>query len=392
HLRGYGLPRVMLVTLAFREDDRPGKVDLGVGVFKDAAGNTPILESVKRAEKVLFEAETTKVYEGPRGNLDFCAGIERLLFGGVAPEGRVTSFTTPGGCGALGLGAGFLRSVRPEATVWMSDPCWPNHPHVFRHAWLQTASYAYGADASGRLDVEAVFEGLNAAQPGDVLLLQGPCHNPTGIDLDLAAWTRLAQLCVEKDLIPFIDIAYHGFAAPLDDDLAGVQAFLETAPEALISYSCSKNFGLYRERAGCLLVLAETSDARDAAQTHLASIARATYSMPPAHGAGIVATILADPTLEALWRSDVDAMRARLTTLRSSFADALRARQASSAGEALMAQNGMFSMLKLKAGAVESLRRMNAIYIPGSGRVNVAGLPESQMDEVAAAIAPHLEI
>lgn len=378
------------IMAAYRADTRQGKVDLGVGVFKTADGHTPILPSVKAAETQLHQAETTKVYEGPQGNPIFGPAIARLVYGenaGALGEGRVTAFAVPGGCGGLGIGIGFLRRLNPEGTLWISAPSWPNHAHVADLAGFKTASYDYQADGAGGVAMNALTASLSGAKAGDTLLIQGPCHNPTGIDFSTEQWSALSALCQERSLFPMIDIAYHGFAYGLDEDLNGVQAFLAEVPEALISYSCSKNFGLYRERAGALLAQGATADLADTARTHIASIARGTYSMPPSHGAGIVATILDDPDLTAQWRSDVDEMRGRLITLRTGFADALEAAGHAGVAEALRHQNGMFSQLPIRSGGHDHLRETHGVYMPGSGRINIAGLPEHRLGDLARQVS-----
>ena len=375
---------------AFREDDRTGKVDLGVGVFKTATGETPILRSVKSAEAALYKAETSKVYEGPQGNAAFGPAVAELAYGAessILKAGRVTAFAAPGGCGSLGLAAGFIRKLNPNAAVWLSAPSWPNHAHICRQFGLTSKDYPYQGDGEGGVIMAPVQAALQSAAIGDAVLIQGPCHNPTGIDFSEAQWLELAAICNEKSLFPIIDIAYHGFARGLDVDLYGVRAFLAEVPEALVSYSCSKNFGLYRERAGALLVLAANADQADTARTHIASIARATYSMPPAHGAGIVAMILADAGLTQMWRDEVDEMRDRLLSLRSGFARALESIGHPSVAKALRDQNGMFSILPIVEGGAPRIREQFGIYMPGSGRINIAGLPEDRLDEVAERIA-----
>jgi len=366
----------------FRADTRPEKVDLGVGVYKDADGKTPIMSAVFAAEHRLHASSDTKVYEGPRGNAEFGAAVERLVYG---ETGGREAFATPGGCGALGLAMGLVRVQKETASVWMSAPSWPNHPHVATAAGLAVRDYPFLRE--GRADVETALAALKDAEPGDALLLQGPCHNPTGADFDLDAWDALAAFAAERGLLPVVDIAYHGLGDGLDADIAGVRRFLAGVPDALVTYSCSKNFGLYRDRSGCLLVQGETPAAVDAAATHAASIARATYSMPPAHGAAIVATILGDDELGADWRRELDEMRARIAGLRAAFADALARHGAEHAGAALAGQKGMFSVLPLPPGGAEVLRAERAIFLHASGRINVAGLPETRIDAVAEAIA-----
>ncbi len=379
------------VMAAYRADTRDDKVDLSVGVYKDATGVTPVLAAVRAAEARLLETQTTKVYEGPRGNVEFCAGVEDLVFGDRRDllGDRVVSFTTPGGCGALFLAIGLGLRAKPDATVFISAPSWPNHNHVAKSLGARVASYPYEAGADGAANIDPILEGLAAAKPGDVLLVQGPCHNPTGIDLTTDGWRKLAAMATEKGLTPVIDVAYHGFGASLDEDLNGVSAFLEQTPNAIVTYSTSKNFGLYRDRNGCVLAQTETAETAAAIASNFADIARASYSMPPAHGAAIVSTILSDPELKAQWIGEVDAIRARLLSLRGAFADALAAHGAEAAAAGVRSQHGMFSQLKLADGAADALRKNNALYFPGSGRLNIAGLPEPDIDRIAALMAPY---
>lgn len=372
---------------AFREDDRAQKLDLGVGVYKDEKGETPVMAAVRAAEKRLAEELRTKTYEGPRGNVEFCAAVEGLLFGAPADAARVASFATPGGCGALSIGMRLGHVAKPGATVWLSDPCWPNHPHVARSIGLKPREYAYLDRATGRADFAAVADGLKEVAPGDVVLIQGPCHNPSGVDLSTEEWKALADLCVKAGALPFIDIAYHGLGEGLDADMQGARAFLDAVPEAIVSYSCSKNFGLYRDRTGCLIVQSETARAREAASTHIASIARADYSMPPAHGQAAVATILTDAALTAQWTEELAGMRSRILELRAALGEALAAEGHETVGAAVTAQKGMFSLLPVDKAGAERLRADHAIYMPGSGRINVAGLDAARISETAKAIA-----
>lgn len=374
---------------AFREDTRPTKLDLGVGVYRTDDGVTPIMKAVRQAETRLAETATTKVYEGPRGNTDFVAAIDKMVFDDEGSDCR-DGFSTPGGCGALSLGMALVRRATPDATVWVSDPTWPNHIAVARAAGLDVASYPYGEPGDTGIDIDRLIAGLKDAKPGDVVLIQGPCHNPTGIDLDEGGWRALGEYCAANDLLPLVDTAYHGFAKSLDEDIAGVREFLDLVPEALVSYSCSKNFGLYRERTGCLLIKAQTPDAAKAAGTHLAEIARASYSMPPAHGQAIVATILGDEALRATWMEELNAMRDRMNSLRASLAEALHPQSNSYDPQVLTAQNGMFSQLPLSKENIDSLREEHGVYIPGSGRINIAGLSADQVGPFAERVSGFL--
>ncbi|MEO0397856.1 MAG: amino acid aminotransferase [Pseudomonadota bacterium] len=385
-------PLLGLMT-AFRADPRADKLDLGVGVYKDANGVTPIMSAVGKAEAALLKATATKAYESPRGNPTYGEEVLKLVFGADidAPSRKTLDvFATPGGCGALGLAAAFLKRLSENARLWISDPSWPNHSAVAKQAGLATGVYAYRRGSDGAPDLAAIKADLSAAQPGDGVIVQGPCHNPTGVDLTTDQWTQLSKLCAEKKLFPIVDVAYQGFGDGLEDDIAGVRAFAKHAPEALITYSCSKNFGLYRDRCGALILKADDADACAAAGTHIAAIARASYSMPPAHGPAIVATILSDPALKAEWETELNAMRERITQLRSTFADALAARQKARAAEAVKREKGMFSLLDLNDGGAARLREAHGVYAPRSGRINVAGLTEKTIDAAAEALATEI--
>lgn len=359
---------------AFRADPRTQKYDLGVGVYKDLAGQTPILSAVRKAEARLLAAQTTKVYEGQRGNTDFCGHIEDFVFGKDHParrEGRTISFAAPGGCGALFQGVSLMRKTGAKR-VWVSKPTWPNHPNVVRSLGLEVMEYAYARE--GQFYRSGMLADLSAAGRGDGVIIQGPCHNPTGIDPAVDDWQALGKLAKEKGLLVMLDVAYHGFAQSLDRDMDGLRTFMDAAGEAMVAYSCSKNFGLYRERTGCFLVLGETPEGIAAATTHVADNGRATWSMPPAHGAGIVAAILGDAGLRLEWENELNAMRVRMKGLRESLSGALVSATGSNALAALKSQNGMFSQLPVTAAQTMDLRDRHGIYMPASGRINIAGL------------------
>lgn len=380
------------LMMAYREDPRSEKFDLGVGVYKNDAGETPVMSAVSRAEARILEVQATKVYEGPRGNTDFCDAIEDFVFGEAAParkEGRTLSFTAPGGCGALFLGTGLMKRMGVEK-VWVSNPTWPNHPNVVRFMGLEVGQYAYVDPDTGTLDLPAMLADLEQAAPGDGVIVQGPCHNPTGIDLSVDDWKRLGAFAKERRLVVMLDVAYHGFARGLDEDIAGVRAFVETAGEALVAYSCSKNFGLYRERAGCFLAVGETADGIAAATTHVAALARASYSMPPAHGAAIVATILGDAGLRAEWEAELTGMRERMISLRRALADELVKRTGSNRLAAIGRQNGMFSQVPVTVEQVTAMREQSGLYMPNSGRMNIAGLNLGDIPKVAEILAGQL--
>lgn len=376
---------------AYRADPREQKFDLGVGVYKDLAGVTPIFSAVKKAEAKLIAAQDTKVYEGQRGNTDFCGHVEDFVFGKGHParaEGRVISFTAPGGCGALFQGISLMRKTGTRR-VWVSRPTWPNHPNVVKSLGLDVKEYNYAV--GGVFSPTSMLDDLLKAEEGDGVIIQGPCHNPTGIDFPVGFWRDLGELVRGKKLAALIDVAYHGFADSLDEDMKGVRAFIAAAGEAMIAYSCSKNFGLYRERTGCFLVIGETTEGIDAAYTHVADNGRATWSMPPAHGAGIVATILGDAALRTEWEAELTAMRSRMKALRTTFSEALVAATGSNELAQLRLQNGMFSQLPVSAAQTAELRDIHGVYMPTSGRINIAGLHPDHIPKLAEILAPYLK-
>lgn len=383
---------------AYKEDSRDNKVDLGVGIYKDDAGQTPVLKAVKAAEEVLLTTENSKAYEGPRGNQLFDNAVEIQLYGensNTRTQGRVVSLASPGGCGALSVAVGFVKRLSKQGVIWVSSPSWPNHAHVVRAMGMETDSYAYeeiatGPDA-GKVNFERIVATLENANAGDGIIIQGPCHNPTGIDLDNAQWEAIARVCIAKSLFPIVDVAYHGFGNSLDEDMLGVRKFLNTVPEALVSYSCSKNFGLYRERTGCLVAQTQSDEHTKITLSHLADIARASYSMPPSHGAAIVATILNTPALNAMWVDELDDMRGRIMSLRAAMATALRSHGKDVAADRILRQKGMFSLMQFEDGAAKKLCDDHAIYLPNSGRINVAGLKLDTIEYVAKCMAPYLK-
>lgn len=379
-------PLLGLIT-SHRDDPRDVKVDLGVGVYREEDGTTPIMKAVQQAELQLASNGQTKSYEGPRGNEHFCESIESLLLAGAREslKPRLASLATPGGCGALYLGIQLAKRAAGHPRVWISDPSWPNHNHLAASSGLETASYGYLDEKQNTLDFTAIVTDLKRAKRGDIVVLQGPCHNPSGVDLTLDEWKTLAYLVLDLGLIPIIDVAYHGLGHGLDQDMDGIRAALSILPEAIITYSCSKNFGLYRERTGCLIILAETEQQAYAATTHAADIARACYSMPPAHGAAIVATILNDAALRATWTDELEFMRQRLKNLRSIFSDALCTACQTPDFKRIGSESGMFSLLPMRSTQAQELAEQYGVYLPGSGRINIAGLTQETTPIVANA-------
>lgn len=376
---------------AFRADTRTQKYDLGVGVYKNDDGQTPIMTAVKRAELLLLETNTTKTYEGPRGNIGFCEKIEKLVLGDAHESlaERMTSVSTPGGCGAIYLSVNLAARLHVESTVWVSNPSWPNHAKIARGFGRSVQSYTYLGAKGDAVDIEAMLKDLEGAKAGDLVIVQGPCHNPTGIDFPPVAWNRLTEFLSSRGLLLLVDIAYHGLGDDLDTDLLAIRKNLVNMPEALIAYSCSKNFGLYRERTGCLIALTPSPKAAAAVFTHLADISRLSYSMPPAHGQAIVNAILGDSGLRKSWEGELSEMRARLSQLRTNFLNPIQdiARQSN----LMSPRRGMFLQLPLSERAVRNLRDEHGIYIPASGRINIAGLAHATTEALGRLIASQLE-
>ncbi|MDX1367091.1 amino acid aminotransferase [Pseudomonas sp.] len=374
---------------AYRSDRNPAKLDLGVGVYKDAQGLTPIPRAVKLAEQRLVDSETTKSYIGGHGDALFCSHLARLVLGADSPllaEQRAAASQTPGGTGALRLAGDFIHHCLPGRGIWLSDPTWPIHETIFAEAGLRVGHYPYvGAD--NRLNVEAMIAALSHLPRGDVVLLHACCHNPTGFDLTQDDWRRVLDVVKARELLPLIDFAYQGFGAGLEQDAWAVRLFASELPELLITSSCSKNFGLYRERTGALIVCTSEAEKLLDVRSQLASIARNLWSTPPAHGAAVVAAILDDGELRKLWSDELEAMRQRVAGLRLGLVEALRPYGLAERFAHIAEQRGMFSYTGLSPQQVQRLRAEHSVYMVGSGRANVAGLDSERLDALAQAIA-----
>jgi aspartate aminotransferase len=380
---------ILGVTAAFRRDTYPLKVDLGVGVYRDVHGITPVPAAVREAERALIAAQTSKTYVGPAGNLEFNARIVELALGPLAARlgPRIATIQTVGGCGALRLGAELVRTASPDAVIHVSTPTWANHEPLVGSSGLRLERYPYYDPVSRDVDFDGMHDHLARLPAGSVVLLHGCCHNPTGADLDVEQWGALAAVIERRGLLPFVDMAYQGFADDLERDVAGLRVLVERVPELLLAISCSKNFGLYRERAGALAVIARTPDAAAAVATHQARLARRMYSMPPDHGAAIAATLLGDASLRSQWAGEVAGMVERMKALRGLLAGRLAERQPGGDFGWLTRQHGMFSLLGLDASQLQALREQHHIYVPSDGRMNVAGISELNVDYIADAIA-----
>jgi aspartate aminotransferase len=380
---------ILGVTAAFRADPDAAKIDLGVGVYRDAQGNTPVPAAVREAERALLESQSTKTYVGPAGNLEFNERIVEMALGNTlasALRERTATIQTVGGCGALRIGAELINAAAPGAVIHVSDPTWANHEPLVGSSGLKLRRYPYYDPASHAVDFDRLLQHLGRVPQGEFVLLHGCCHNPTGADLDGGQWAALAQLLERRGLVPFVDLAYQGFGDDPETDVAGLREIARRVPTLLLAISCSKNFGLYRERAGALAIVAENAATARAIATHQARTARRMYSMPPDHGAAIAARVLGDASLRAAWLSELAGMVARMKALRALLADRLRARRPDRDFSWLVRHRGMFSLLGIDAGQVVTLREKGHVYVPPDGRINLAGVSEANVDRVVDAV------
>ena len=381
---------ILGLTEAFKKDPNPKKINLGVGVYKDAGGSTPVLASVKQAEEQILSREDTKSYFPIDGTPEYGRVVRELIFGGthaLVGDGRAATAQTPGGTGALRVAADFITARLPGTRVWLSDPTWANHASIFGAAGVETASYPYYDAGAKQLDFERMASGLKEIPSTDVVLLHGCCQNPTGMDPTVEQWDRIAAIAANRGWTPLVDFAYQGFADGLEEDAAGVRIIAEKVPELFVCTSFSKNFGLYRERVGALTVIGETPDTTEKALSHVKKCIRANYSNPPAHGGLIVTAVLQDAALRAAWEKEVAEMRERINGMRSLFVDTLKAKGVTRDYSFLTRQRGMFSLSGLTKEQVAALRDRYSIYVVGSGRINVAGMTAGNMDYLCEAIA-----
>jgi aspartate/tyrosine/aromatic aminotransferase len=376
---------ILGVTAAFRADPSPDKIDLGVGVYRDARGETPVPAAVRDAERAMLAEQRSKTYVGPAGNTEFNQHIVELALGPLAASlrDRTATIQTVGGCGALRLGAELIRASRPEAIVHVSDPTWANHEPLLGTSGLSLARYPYYDPATRGVAFEAMRDHFARLPAGSVVLLHACCHNPTGADLAPGEWRSLVDVIEARGLVPFVDLAYQGFGDDVESDVYGLRHLAARVPQFLLALSCSKNFGLYRERTGALAIVAGSPAIAAAIATHQARTARRMYSMPPDHGAAIAARLLRDPALRAGWLAELDGMVARMKTLRSLLAGRLAARRPDSDFSWLTRHRGMFSLTGLDAAAIAALRERHHVYLPPDGRINLAGVSDDNVDQVA---------
>ena len=374
----------------YREDSHPNKVDLGVGVYKDPAGHTPILDCVKAAEKIRLDTETTKVYIGPTGSAPFNQLMTELAFGAshsALIANRVRTVSTPGGTGALRVAADFIKRCNPNAVLWVSDPTWANHTGLFEAAGITVKTYPYYDYDTKSLKFEQMMATLNTIGKDDVVLLHACCHNPSGMDLNQEQWQQVAEVAKQVGFMPVVDMAYQGFGTDLDSDAFGLRLLAETLEQMIICSSCSKNFGLYRERIGACSIIGRSAQAADIINSVLLSVVRVAYSMPPAHGAAIVETILGSQELTTQWHGELKEMRDRINNMRQLLVDKLKENGVERDFSFITAQNGMFSFLGIDAAQVQRLQDEFSIYIVGSSRISLAGISTDNVDYLTQSIA-----
>ena len=380
---------ILGLAAACRADPNPDKVDLTLGVYMDETGLCPVFEAVQQAQQALVSEEQTKVYMPPQGDPDYLAGIRSLVLGevGMASLGdRSSAVQTPGGCGAVRLGAEVLHAAAPTATVWVSDPTWPVHIPLMGSVGLQFKTYRYYSSEMKGLDFDAMISDLQEARSGDVVLLHGCCHNPSGVDPTKEQWATLAELLAERQLLPMIDFAYQGMGTGLDEDAAGIRTVLERVPEMIIAVSSSKNIGLYRERAGAVVFVGGDARAAEAMASQAVSAARRVYSMPPAHGALLAGRVLSSPALRSSWQKELGQICERINALRGQFRDALTTATGRDFGF-IGTEHGMFSFLGLSVEQAQRLREEQSVYMLDSSRINIAGLNANNLGRVVEAVA-----
>ena len=371
----------------YKNDPREPKVDLGIGVYRDAAGETPVLDVVKEAERRILESQASKTYIGSAGSAAFNEAMRDLTFADSVAGDRVAMLQTPGGSGSLRVAAGVILRARKDATVWVSGPTWANHVPLLGGAGLELKTYAYYDDERKSLDLDAMLDALHDIPKGDVILLHASCHNPTGIDPDEAQWREIADVIVERELLPFIDIAYQGFSSGLDSDVFIARELAGRVPEMIVCTSCSKNFGLYRDRVGALFIVTADSKTRDIAQSQANNLVRTMYSMPPDHGAAVVETVLHDEKLRARWVEELGEMRERLHDMRQLLADALRTEAPEHDFSHVVRARGMFCFLGISTEQVRRLKKDHAVYMVDSSRINIAGITAGNVGHIARSVA-----
>lgn len=378
--------KILALMAAYREDPRDQKIDLGVGVYKNAEGVTPVMRAIKTAEKQLWEVETTKSYTGLAGDPAFSEAMINLVLDGVVARDRIAAVATPGGTGAVRQGFEAIRLANPDARVFVSDPTWPNHLSILKFIEMPTVTYRYFDEESGGVNFDGMMEDLNQLQKGDVVLLHGCCHNPTGANLTLDQFQTVVDKLNEVGAVPMIDIAYQGFGDGLQEDAAATRLVAKSCPETIIAASCSKNFGVYRERTGCLMAISETAAQTPVTQGTLAFLNRQNFSFPPDHGARLVTMVLTDDALRTEWQTELEEVRLSMLGLREQLANELKRLSNSDRFDFIARHRGMFSRLGLSPEIVEKIKADFGIYMVGDSRINIAGLNQTTVPLLADAI------
>ncbi|KGY08867.1 amino acid aminotransferase [Vibrio sinaloensis] len=386
HLPKPTLDPILSLSVAYRNDPRPDKVDLGIGVYKNSAGETPVMKAILQAQNIVVETQKTKSYVGLAGCEEFNQSMVNLLLEGTSAMDRVAAIQTPGASGALRMLGDLMKVAQPSTTVWISNPSYVNHRPVMEAAGLKVREYHYFSRDTKQVDAAAMLDDLAKAGPEDVVLLHGCCHNPTGADIDFDAWKAITELSQKNGFTPFVDIAYQGFGDGLEEDAKGLRFMADNVEEMLITTSCSKNFGLYRERTGAAIVVGKSMEDVGNAKGKLLTLARATYTMPPDHGAALVKTILQNQDLTAVWKQELSEMHQRLLNLRQTLCEELRNSHNTSQFDFIESHKGMFTVLGFSQDQMLQLREEYGIYGVGDGRINIAGLTEKDIPYVADAI------
>ncbi|EGQ8390899.1 aspartate/tyrosine/aromatic aminotransferase [Vibrio cholerae] len=386
HLPAPVLDPILSLSVAFRNDPRPQKVDLGIGVYKNSLGETPIMRAVALAQDKVVASQKTKSYVGLAGCEEFNQSMMQLVLGSTLDTERTIAIQTPGASGALRMLGDLMRVAQPDTTVWITDPSYVNHKPVMEAAGLKVRYYRYFSRETKMVDTEQMLADLTQAGTKDVVLLHGCCHNPTGADIDFSAWQAITELAQKNGFIPFVDIAYQGFGDGLEQDAQGLRYMAERMEEMLITTSCSKNFGLYRERTGAAIVIGKNQQEVTNARGKMLTLARSTYTMPPDHGAALVKTVLRDEQLTAIWKQELSEMQQRLLTLRKNLCNELRNQHNTRQFDFIESHRGMFTVLGFSAEQMGRLREEFAIYGVADGRINIAGLTEKDIPYVANAI------
>ncbi|PSV53230.1 amino acid aminotransferase [Photobacterium sp. GB-3] len=379
------LDPILSLSIAYREDPRDNKIDLGIGVYRNSLGETPIMQAIQLAEKRLIKTQTTKSYVGLAGSEVFNQSMMDLLLSGTSAHSRAAAVQTPGASGALRMLADLIQVAQPDTTVWLTNPSYVNHKPVMEAAGLKVKFYPYFDPETKQVNSEAMLSELAKAGPKDVVLLHGCCHNPTGADISFADWQAITALANKNGFMPFVDMAYLGFGDGLEQDGAGLKYMADNTEEMVVATSCSKNFGLYRERTGATIIISNSQQEAQKAKGRILTLARSSYTMPPDHGAALVADILNDQKLTNIWKDELDTMHSRILTLRQGLTQAIRQR-GSEQFDFIEQHKGMFSVTGLTPEQILTLREQYGIYAVGDGRINIAGLQEKHIDHLADAL------